>query len=409
MARFLIRDDSNQGNGCVEKSFTGTLPRSKDESYVPWAQTMQGRVVYAPSTQYRNRASHPKLKPYSTFVSQERRRAAQTALGMLALNNPRWYQRTINKVSSDVRRFLSRQVWVDSDLKSKYELGVGKYMYSGKYVSFGRFNCSKPSTEEVWLQGLRTLESGEPIPSVLSIHDGVAAKLLPEGSSLYLRYQQRKAQLRPQRMGEIMNETSGRGRSRNSGRVAPTPVPGILQEGDQLDVGSLQSRCRGVDSYHRTLFPSMQDSVPDTARPGMSGVEYFRDLDTRNELFGAGPSGTTGTLLAASWAFSGLAGEEQREYMLAIIGYLIGGGMHSLHESLSIMRLLGGSFQYNSSSMLAYSEATGSPEAPIRHANNDSFPALPGSFTTSPEFQQWRDTYYDIVILGGIHWMHNGR
>lgn len=113
-----------------------------------------------------------------------------------------------------------------------------------------------------------------------------------------------------------------------------------------------------------------------------------------------GPSGTTGTLLAAGWAFGGLNGDLQRQYILAIIGYLVGGGMHSLHESLSVVRLLGAEYQYNSGSMLGYSNG---------RANADSLPALPAAFLGSRQFAEWRDEYYDTAVLGGIHWMFNAR
>jgi BarA-like signal transduction histidine kinase len=34
-------------------------------------------------------------------------------------------------------------------------------------------------------------------------------------------------------------------------------------------------------------------------------------------------------------------------------------------------------------------------------------PSLPTSFIYSPQFIEWRDAYYDIVILGAIHWRYN--
>ena len=45
---------------------------------------------------------------------------------------------------------------------------------------------------------------------------------------------------------------------------------------------------------------------------GVLALNNCRDLDTRNELCGGGPSGTTGTLLAAGWAFGSLTGDLQR-------------------------------------------------------------------------------------------------
>ena len=75
--------------------------------------------------------------------------------------------------------------------------------------------------------------------------------------------------------------------------------------------------------------------VPGGVYPKLSPVTYFQDLDERNELFGAGPSGTTGTLLAAAMTFGNLQDEMLKQYMFAIIGYLIGGGVISMSRRRS--------------------------------------------------------------------------
>jgi hypothetical protein len=116
-----------------------------------------------------------------------------------------------------------------------------------------------------------------------------------------------------------------------------------------------------------------------------SADAYYDDADLRNVLFGAGISGTTGTLLQAARAFGGITnGELLKQYVLAIVGYLVGGGMHSYHESMSIAQRVG--VPYNPG---AYQ------------------PSLPVAFIYSPQFAQWRDEYYDIVVLGATHWRFN--
>ena len=91
--------------------------------------------------------------------------------------------------------------------------------------------------------------------------------------------------------------------------------------------------------------------------------------------------------------------------MFAVIGYLVGGGMHSLHELLAIMKWLPEQYrmEYNPGSFLRYEKGTGG----VGLARADDFPALPMSFIGSPQFEAWRERYYDIVVLGGIHWMFN--
>ena len=43
----------------------------------------------------------------------------------------------------------------------------------------------------------------------------------------------------------------------------------------------------------------------------------------------------------------------------------------------------------------------------VMMAKTNDFPALPRTFLSSQEFAAWRFEYYDIVVLGGIHWMFN--
>ena len=70
--------------------------------------------------------------------------------------------------------------------------------------------------------------------------------------------------------------------------------------------------------------------------------------------------------------------------MLAIVGYLVGGGMHSYHESMVIAQKAG--CPYNPGAFI------------------DS---LPFSFVHSGDCRQWSTAYYDIVYLGAIHWRNN--
>jgi hypothetical protein len=138
-----------------------------------------------------------------------------------------------------------------------------------------------------------------------------------------------------------------------------------------------------------------------TVRTKFSAISYYRDLDTRRELFGAGPSGTTGTLLASAMTFGELRGEDLKQYCLAIMAYLVGGGCHSLHESLTVMGYHP-ELEYNSSSLLGHSGQDAQ-----RRADAASFPMLPMSLLRSSHFAQWRDEHYDIAVLGGTHWMLN--
>ena len=420
MSEFLIRDDSKP-TGYIIKS--GPLSRTKEESYVPWAVTGDGRVVYAlfegaGSHGWRASPSKQGLRKYDATVSKERRSLCQSKLGMIALNNLDLSKKGLDKVSEGIRKFLESTAATNSTILADYQKDVGKYAYGMTYMSYGRFSDSVPrgnlATKTIWSDAINALNTGKPLAGVMNIHDNVPSKLLRkydgEQGGLYKEYKKWTGIFRADAEGELFfdddpnsrenklkNKTEfGPGRGRIGGKPAtPTTEGGMLPTGSGT-IGTVQSHKRGVDMYDRKA-PSYSRTAKDalTVRTKFSAISYYRDLDTRLELFGAGPSGTTGTLLASAMTFGSLRGEELKQYCLAIVAYLVGGGCHSLHESLTVMGYHP-DLEYNSSSMLKYSNG---------RADSSSFPILPLTFLRSPLFPAWRDEFYDITVLGGIHWL----
>ncbi len=404
---FLVRDDTVTAG---YTSRTGPLPRTKEESYVPWALTHDRKVVYARTGQHRNKPTKSGLSPYDALASKQRRRLCQSALGSLALRNRLFWLEAVRQVSAGVKRFLIRKWWGNREATlALFSTQVGKYLYGTSYMSFGRISDVVPTgpdaARQMWDDCLGVLDASDPLPTVMGLHDQVGIKMVATGDPEYKTYKDWTSLFRADREGEMFHPQS-RGRGDAPTRPTPSTVPGITSTGDNSGLPAVQLRKRGVDSYVRTSNPSVLDKSPSTARPGLSGIEYYQDLDNRNELFGAGPSGTTGTLLASALTFGKLDDEGRRQYLLAIIGYLIGGGMHSLHESLTVVKFLPENLrmEYNAGSLLRYEQVGNTLRAKV-----DDFPALPQTFTGSGEFANWRDEYYDVVVLGGIHWMFNQR
>ncbi|MDF1928928.1 hypothetical protein PGH45_00985 [Legionella pneumophila] len=78
--------------------------------------------------------------------------------------------------------------------------------------------------------------------------------------------------------------------------------------------------------------------VPRLYLPGSRfSSEYTKTLIHRNIPYVAGPSGMT-SLLSASMVFMGQfeSIEEHHHYILAIMSFITGGGLHSIHEVLSV-------------------------------------------------------------------------
>jgi hypothetical protein len=83
---FLVRDFKDV-RGYTEFRTTGpTLPRTREESYVPWG-IVGDRVVYARTGQHTSWRGIGALRRYDSNVSQQRRREVESALGTYALRN----------------------------------------------------------------------------------------------------------------------------------------------------------------------------------------------------------------------------------------------------------------------------------------------------------------------------------
>ncbi|MCG8613540.1 MAG: hypothetical protein MI864_23760 [Pseudomonadales bacterium] len=377
MATFLIRDfDSSKGY----KEYNpqgGLLPRTNTESYVPWGLTLSQQVVYAKVGEHqgwRGGSGGNQLKPYNSMTSKERRRECQSVFGTIALNNRTYTMDAVTKVSGGVKAYLLGKFWRDQagTMKCVYD-NIGHYFYTNGGSGFGRISKADKkgmTHQQVWTGIIDTLAKGR-LDQLMAIHDAVGRKILPVlGGPALETYNHWGPMVRQ----DWFDDKKRRGRVNQPDPAQETTTGGIVgQSGVVSDVA--QARVRGVDAFMR--------DVKRTSDPQAN--DYYDDLDTRNLLFGAGISGTTGTLLQAALAFGKLSSSEQlKQYVMAIVGYLVGGGMHSYHETMAVAQKVG-----------------------VEYVPGGYLKSLPVSFLGSQEFRSWNEKYYDIVTLGQIHWMYN--
>lgn len=375
MAIFLIRSLTDVRGYEEYNCPGGTLPRTRLESYVPWG-IVGDTVVYARTGMHRSWRAAGALRPYDTNVSQARRRTCESMLGTFALNNPGYSSAGVGPVSAGVRKYLVGAFLADRTRTAKTVYDeIGHYFFTGGKTGFGRIstdNKRNMTETDVFSAIIDTLTAGR-VEQKLAIHDAVGRKILPRIPGWpTAAYNQWGPRLR----GDWFDDRERRGRGEWHVAPDPTTVAGTVPPSDAPLVGELeQSRTRGVDMFFR-----------DTTRVRHPEADaYYDDLDARNLLFGAGISGTTGSLLQAAFAFGKLApGELLKQYTLAIIGYLVGGGMHSYHESMVIANKAG-----------------------VPYTPGAFIDSLPSSFTNSSDFREWSVRYYDIVYLGATHWRYN--
>lgn len=371
MTTFLIRSFDDAKSYAAVDYPGGSLPRSREESYVPWGLAADGRPVYAKTGEHTGwRGNSLGLRPYDSEVSQKRRRLCQSELGMIALNQRGYTHAAVSAVSQAMVVYLKGKYgenWANA-VGTVYD-EIGHYFFTGGRTGFGRLSMERKDdvgAYQVWRKILAALTNGT-LDQIMAIHDAIGRKVLPKlGGGPKVEYDK----IGPIVRQDWFDDKARRGRADVKGSK-PTTVGGIAEGGTG---DTHQARSRGVDMFKRDIHRTRDEDAD----------AYYDDVDARNLLFGAGISGTTGTLLQAGIAFGKLNGEGLKQYVMAIVGYLVGGGMHSYHETMAVASKLG--VPYN----------PGAYEI-----------SLPSSFTATQDYKGWRAKYYDIVVLGALHWRHN--
>lgn len=142
--QFFIVDFYKYGAPSIGEYKDTHLPRSIAESYVPWAMTSDSNVIYAKYGEHRGFNKHITqigLKPYTTEISQERRRLCQSELGAIALNKPEYSVEAVDIVSQGIRRYLMENYQQQPDKTlSTIAKNIGHYFFTNGELGFGRLS-----------------------------------------------------------------------------------------------------------------------------------------------------------------------------------------------------------------------------------------------------------------------------
>ena len=412
------------------------------KNYVPWAIHTDGRVVYAPIAESRGTPPNGTgLKPYSTEVSKHRRNLCHSKLGVIALDRS-FSQDALAAVSSGVLAFLQKQ---DATTRASFTKSYQGFLSgTAGYSSFDRlYDQSVNDPQATWAEVIKSLQATRTtnarIETLLAIHDAVGFQIIVANkdnpqynkSPLYQTYMSWKNRMYVDGKGQMFNrggngskgwyerdlkseykpakDPSGKDIPPLNSYPAPSSLPGNITQA-RPDFPNIQSRTRATEWYQRVPIEPRPNDVKVTAET--SGNIYYEQLDLRNELFGAGPSGSVCGALSAAFTFGGFGPKSElfKEYLFAIIGYLVGGGMHSLHEVLTPLRMLG--LEYNTGTLLTY-DYSNSPAADDSKglvkgmASKNIFPLLPQKFLRSKQLKNRLNEHGDIAVSGGTHWAFN--
>jgi hypothetical protein len=394
MAVHLVRNEIHS-SGYQEAQ--GAVP---DRSMVPWAVTRDGRVVWSAKVKGLGApAARTGLIAYSPQVQRERRALAETALACIILANPQYCGAVLNTVSQAMYRYwIERKKQLDILIAEWGMREQRKYAFGD--TSFGRLGKSNeiPSQMGMEIQTQIAALFGNYIPRILNVHDnflrlfklfgptdmGTGPKSRVWSNPGLTDIERRnvvslwkRTSLQWQKMEKIgeqvrpkeLFDPSKRGRIDVTPAPGPTSVAGTLPQGTtaldmqacmaRLNLRTMEDRKRGVDLY-----------LPDSSKK----TSFLTEVDKFNLNFGAGPSGTTGTLFQSAIVFADLNCDGLQKYLLAIIAYLVGGGMHTCHEIFTVAKLLG-----------------------IPYETGRYYSTMPAYFRSTPLYDAWQTEFWEIV------------
>ena len=385
--KYLLRDDAT-GFRVVD----GEPLDSSRQPLRPWALTGDGRVVYAPWKQQGfglqgifelsigGRLGGTPLRTYDKQVSLTRRREFETLMAQDANAHPECVKPAVDLVTVGLLSFVGKNV-----------KAAGKTIIDRCFgdTASGRLGTSrdKPATEELAWDAALTALKGTDIPKILGIQSSLANVLT---RSVKLAHPQQQVyddtanKVAPKQgfLYQWFNDDAHRGRQKHAGGAAATSAPGLTSPG-VVTTGGGESRKRGIDEWDR-----------------VDGSQFIKAIDMRNVAFGAGRSGTTGELLKTYRTFGSIdEGESFKQYLLAIVIYLVVGGHHSCHEIFSVANLLTGSNgPRNGRAAASVSDLARGAYVPGKYIKH-----LPDSFVGTGHFEVLKEKYYDIAMLGHLH------
>jgi hypothetical protein len=384
MSEYLHEELTNS-TGYVKKS---GRPRA---GLVPLALTQDGQVVYGLKRITLGTLQQKKLMDYDDEVERQRRLLCDSALGLLALLNPKYVQNAVKKVGRGVKDY-----WTGLKLRAGDDVVKNILKESGNRVygatSYGRRDTTADTSAAASTTGgevaiakaridmwFSELDKGTlDVPKLMSLYDYFYCKvfsLVPNGTTSpeYMRAETKKSTWRP----TWYEQTGPRGRANAKDPANTTSSPGLLSETFTIPNPLAAIRRCGVDPGQLEVQQRKRgwDMFVISARD--MNTEFKDHLAAHNLAFSASASGTTSTLFLAAEAFASLSGfpdEEKKQYLLACVVYLVSGGMHTCHEVFWTGKNIG---------------IVSKPEQYLE--------ALPASFTSTLQCEKWTSEFWDIV------------
>lgn len=385
-----------------------------------------GEVVYGP-LQQRNQigAATPQIRRYTTQEYKLRRKYCDSALGMLMIDNPQFTQAARTRVTEGIRQFVANMpppppptppgATFAQKMQRVHHLAaqpswgalvpgrrgpINTVMQAGRHLgsptSFGR-HFGPGFTPVIQAQPMANIArwirviNGDDVPRSMSLYDVffeiyVTIESRRPGSAVL---DTTRDEARRRGVREAWFDQGGpRGRANRNPKAPTHSIPGIIPNtpgivpGASMAQGIAALQRAGVGNNGLGNYPTAQMTrrrgIDMFAVTGALHTPYAQGLANNRLNFSASASGTTSTLIASAMSFfPGILtnNEFYKQYVMACVAYLVGGGMHTCHEVFYTAGLAG---------TVAYIPGT--------YLN-----MLPFSFRNSPAYTQWRNEFWDVV------------
>jgi hypothetical protein len=379
------------------------------------ALTRQGIIVFGTRPPQLDTSS-PELIIYDDEVERQRRLVADTALAQIVIQNPDLTRRVLNQTTNLIRFYWNnKKTQIRANPNSVVNL-IELYSRCTKYIygqsSFGR----RDPTELQNLQGdasmhyvmgvidtwFGTVTAKPSIPQLMSLHfyfltayneilgpsDRDVADPGSWGTSPEWR---RREHLLQRLVPNWMRDSPQRGRIKREDYISGLRANPHFQGTMPQDVTPTDNVGLLTDDLTIPAYPSLQRCGLDTDRMNREARErgfelylpnfstmyavYKQDVTRSNAPFVASASTMTSHFFVVAQILGNLhASEDLKEYLLAIVAYLVGGGMHGCHEAFWSARLAG-----------------------IPYVDGKYAEALPQSFKGTAHYERWSTEFWELV------------
>lgn len=338
---------------------------------------------------------------YDDEVERQRRLVCDTALAQLVLDHPELVLPAVRLVNDGIKKYWNQlQTRLTQPTSYEYEedgtdttgkkikvkktgqMPLGSHVVNkdGKWVSnptsFGRLDrpasgLSEVATVNSWL----TAFSGNDLPKMMTLHDTFL--------KVYRSDQDKKTGSAGKQADQFnlrekwFDDKDLRGREdRDKKSYTATNLPGVISNDFTIPWGQALLRS-GIDPDSMRVEKRNRGTDMFRINATLMNPKFKEVLGNSNLIFAASASGTTGTQLASAYTFAPVVksdAELKRQYLLACVGYLVGGGMHTCHEAFYTGNLAG-----------------------LPYTTGKYLDMLPKSFITSRQYEKWVTEFWDVV------------